>query len=209
MTLQPYKSDQLAEQWQQVDPGPLTDADYEALKDAMSDYKYLLFVKLLRCTGVRKGELLSRHPEHCQRVYVSGDMSYAILFHRSKKGDNGDNNDRLDPLFIPVTLGLELDNFIQERSIKPREPIFQGHKPGVTLSSRAVEKAFERASKLIGRRVTAHMLRHYFSNWYLDRGASPHDVSQLLGHNDVKTTLQHYHEQHLEKRRHFGEVIKP
>lgn len=206
MTLQPYKSNQLSEQWQQVDPGPLTDADYEALKDAMSDYKYLLFVKLLRCTGVRKGELLSRHPEHCQRVYVGGEVSYAILFSRSKKREN---SGQLDPLFIPVALGLELDNFIQERGVKPKDPIFQGHRPGVALTSRAVEKAFERASQQIGRRVTAHMLRHYFSNWYLDRGAAPHDVAQLLGHNDPKTTLQHYHEQHLEKRRHFGEAIKP
>jgi integrase len=191
--------------WNQVKHGPVVESDYEMLKDCMPSYTYLLIVKLLRCTGLRLSEILTLTSAQKQHV----GLSHCVLIQRAKK--RGNEAAQLDPVFMPAELGIELDSYIKDHLRRPGDPVFQraGGKQGKRISNRALEYVFRQASEQIGRRITPHMLRSYFSNHLMNNGVPPETVSQLLGHNNVKTTLQHYRQLTMDKRRQIGEQIRP
>lgn len=200
MTIQQWDPNSL---WQKVDQGPLTQDDYERLKDSMPSYSYLLIVKLLRCTGLRISELLSITPSQKMRV----GASHCIVVKRSKK--RGNEEDKLDAIFIHPEMGIELDSYIKDHFRKHTEPIFQGNKLGLRLTNRALEYVFRQASEKIERKVTPHMLRSFFSNYLMDNGVPVDVASKMLGHNNVKTTLEHYRQLTMDTRQRIGEAIRP
>lgn len=204
MTIQSYEGDgELSPLWDKVNFGPLEEKDYDALKDAMPTYTYLLILKLLRCSGVRISELLSLVPRQKSNV----GLHHCILVKRAKQ--RGKETDQLDPIFMPGELGIEIDAYIKDHLRKPNEPIFQGSKPGQRLTNRALEYVFHKAGLQIGRPVTPHMIRSFYSDYLADNGVPIDVISLMLGHSSTKTTMEHYRKLTMAKRQDLGERIRP
>jgi integrase len=186
-----------------VSQGGIDEKDYQALKDNLREYKYVLIAKLLRCTGVRISELLRLTPMHLER---SGP-SYSLLIRRGKQSKKQDP--AYDPVFLSPELGLELDGYIKGNQIRPSQYIFKGQKEGQHLGRRSVVHAFNEASKRMGVRITPHSLRHLYSTTLIDRGMPTGVVAKLLGHADERIVLAWYYDLTRQKRRLIGESIRP
>jgi integrase len=70
--------------------------------------------------------------------------------------------------------------------------VFCGKKPGTPLV--AVQKTWERIRKKAGiPDFRIHDLRHSFASFMIKNGLSIFEVSKLLGHKDIKTTMRYAH----------------
>lgn len=78
---------------------------------------------------------------------------------------------------------------------RPTDWLFEGQYVGNQYSTRSLEQIFHRAkhdAKII-QDVTFHSLRHSYATHLHERGTDIKLIQELLGHNDIQTTMRYTH----------------
>ncbi|TDE17131.1 tyrosine-type recombinase/integrase [Dyadobacter psychrotolerans] len=84
-------------------------------------------------------------------------------------------------------------------SYKPGDWLFEGQYKDERYSTRSLQQIFQRAknkAKII-QPVTFHSLRHSYATHLHERGTDIKLIQELLGHNDIQTTMRYTHVSNL------------
>ena len=116
-----------------------------------------------------------------------------VLFEEQKihvKNGKG-KKDRL--VMLPYSVLVMLDHY---RSLYPtKDYVFDGQVSGIPYSTGSVQKVMRMSLEKSGllKKGSVHNLRHSFATHLLDGGTDIRYVQQLLGHNDIRTTMIYSH----------------
>jgi integrase len=142
-----------------------------------------LFLWFLYNTGCRAGEMCGARLDHCE---VDRDTVHVRV---TGKGNKDRRVDIEKALFEAIRTTFGGDTFLfQTSGGKPLRPSYMSYE---------ITKA---ARRVLGRRISAHSLRHSFATLTIRDGASVKAVSVYLGHSNVSLTLSMYVHETLEKR---------
>lgn len=156
-------------------------------------------------TGLRLGELcglkwsdidftnkILRVSRTVQRLYVEGQENKTALIETMPKSEFSNRE-------IPLP-----DNVLEllSRFQNEEEYVFGGHKP---VEPRTMQNRFRKLTREAGLQdKNFHILRHTFATNCVEEGTDVKSLSEILGHSDVRITLNRYVHPSMEtKRRHI------
>ena len=157
----------------------LTQIELEYLRRACISAKEKAIIEFLYSTGCRVSELTN-----VKKDDVNWDDKSVHLFGKGKKH-------RIS--FINAKAQITLQEYLNSRDddceylfATSRKPYRQMNKDGIEKIVRIISN---RASESIGKRITPHILRHTTATTALRNGMPVADISKLLGHEKIDTTM--------------------
>ena len=156
-------------------PKTINNRDIKRLLDKTENLKHNTMLKLCYGMGLRVSEIVN--------LKISDiDSKNMQVFIESAKG----KKDRY--VNLPESILDQLRRYFREE--KPNYYLFEGQYGG-KYSTRSVQQIFKNALKKanIIKPVGIHSLRHGFATHLLESGTDIRFIQELLGHNDIKTTL--------------------
>jgi integrase/recombinase XerD len=173
-------------------PVVLSQQEVQALFSVIRNLKHRAILMTIYSAGLRVSEAV--------HLKVSDIDSQRMMIHvQQGKGDK----DRYT-LLANRTLDLLRGYW---REYRPQDWLFYSHSFERPLSSRTVQKVFERAlhQAEIKKPATVHTLRHSFATHLLEAGTDLYHIQHLLGHKTPSTTTIYLHL----SRRDLVKVISP
>lgn len=163
----PRKAEQL--------PKVISTKDIKKLFEVTSNLKHNTMLKLCYGMGLRVSEIVNLKVKDID----SGSMQVFIEKSKGKK-------DRY--VNLPESILPQLRQYYLE--YKPKVYLFEGQY-GEQYSKRSAQQVFQNAMQKakINKEIGIHGLRHSFATHLLEAGTDISFIQQLLGHNDIKTTL--------------------
>ncbi len=181
----------------------LTQAEYEAFRDALPTWRDRLITMVLRNTGLRINEILSLEVHHC----VLDGPAYIIYVQRSKKRRVAE----YEPIYINPGLGVQLRDYIKGQQMALTDRVFGNSGTGrgsIKITARGLRFVFGKAGiASIGRPVQPKEFRSFFIQTLVDGGVPMAMASKMIGHEDLRTTQAHYYALSADRRRVSGEGI--
>ncbi len=161
-------------------PNVLAISQVERLFSKLENLKHKTMLFLAYSAGLRVGEVVSLRIKdiHSERMVIN------------IKGAKG-KKDRM------VVLSQGILELLRKyyATYKPKYWLFEGQQKEEPYSTRSLQQIFHRAkneAKII-QDVTFHSLRHSYATHLHERGTDIRLIQELLGHNDIKTTLRYTH----------------
>lgn len=160
-------------------PKNISTRDIKKLFEVTTNLKHNTMLKLCYGMGLRVSEIINLKITDID----SGNMQVLIEKSKGKK-------DRY--VNLPQTILEQLRNYYKE--FKPKKYLFEGQY-GDKYSIRSTQQVFKNAMKKakINKAIGIHGLRHSFATHLLENGTDIKFIQELLGHNDIKTTLRYTH----------------
>lgn len=160
-------------------PKTISTRDVKKLFEVTDNLKHNLMLKLCYGMGLRVSEIVNLKITDID----SGNMHVLIEQAKGKK-------DRY--VNLPETILEQLRAYC--KAYKPEKYLFEGQY-GDKYSIRSAQQVFKTAMKKakINKEVGIHGLRHSFATHLLENGTDIKFIQELLGHNDIKTTLRYTH----------------
>ncbi|MEX0597360.1 MAG: site-specific integrase [Candidatus Paceibacterota bacterium] len=177
-----------------VIPNVITRNQVHLIANSMENIRNRLMVLLTYYCGLRADELLNIKPfdfnwrEWKETKEIEGYLKVT-----------GKGNKQREIAVIP-DLMKGLYDYIQEISstITKEDPIFK-------ISHRYWRRTISKASKkAIGKPINPHLLRHSCATYLINSGLEIDEVSQFLGHSDIRTTMIYVHR---DKKKISGKVL--
>lgn len=159
--------------------------------------KYKHVVQLGLMTGMRTGEILALRKENVN--LQKRELSVVENYSRWREVTTPKTKNSIRKIYIHDPL-KELILKIYKYNEQNKElfgsdydelGLLVCHEDGRYISNIAVSKAFYIASDKIGKKITAHMLRHTFATKL--RMVETKDVQQLMGHGSLSMTNRYQH----------------
>lgn len=161
-------------------PGVLSRAEVRRILDATEFPKHRLALMLVYSAGLRVSEVVNLKVGDI-------DRERGLIRVRGAKGKK-DRYTLLSDTAADMLLRTGL-------STDPDAWILPGGRPGRHLTTRSVQKVFERALARadVAKDASVHTLRHSFATHLLESGTSLRHIQTLLGHSSPKTTEIYTH----------------
>jgi site-specific recombinase XerD len=151
--------------------------DIKKLFEATANLKHNTMLKLCYGMGLRVSEIVNLK-------ITDIDSKNGQVFVQRAKG----KKDRYANL--PESILLQLRNYY--RAYRPKKYLFEGQYGG-QYSKRSAQQVFKNSLRRanINKEIGIHGLRHSFATHLLENGTDIRFIQELLGHNDIKTTLRY------------------
>jgi integrase/recombinase XerD len=161
-------------------PNVLAISEVEKLFSKFENLKHKTMLYLAYSAGMRVGEVVNLKLKdiHSARMVINI---------RGAKG----KKDRTVALSEGILLLLRK----YHESYKPSNWLFEGQDKTKPYTSRSLQEVFNKAKKAtkIIQSITFHSLRHSYATHLHEAGTDIKLIQELLGHNDIKTTLRYTH----------------
>lgn len=156
-------------------PKSISTRDIKKMLAAVENNKHKLLLKMCYGMGLRVSELVNLKISDID----SGNMQVIISRGKGKK-------DRC--VNLPQSILEDLRKYYKE--YKPANYLFEGQFGG-QYSVRSAQLVFKNTMKKanINKKVGIHGLRHSYATHLIEQGTDIRFVQELLGHNNIKTTM--------------------
>ena len=166
--------------YERIHKKPMTQMDLEKIRNACETSRERAIVELLYSTGARVSEL-----EHLNISDVDFENKEVVLFGKGSKH-------RVS--YLNAKAEVALKKYLEEREDENEALFVYSKKPYDRLQKSGIEliiKNIESRTDGINIHVTPHIFRHTTATEALDRGMSVVEVSKLLGHARLETTMEY------------------
>ncbi len=167
-------------------PVYITEIDLDKICLATKDILLRNLFRVAFHSGMRLGEILSLQWKDVDMIGKTITLSNSDSFKTKNKRDR----------LIPINQSLiELFSSMKKNWNRNNDDFIFSRVKGVKLNGDYVSKKFKKAVRAAGLsdKIHFHTLRHSFASLIHQKGASLTVVKELLGHQDLKTTLIYSH----------------
>lgn len=159
---------------------PMSQLDLEKVRLACKTNREKAIVEMLYSTGCRVSEL-----EHLNISDVNFETKEVMLFGKC-------NKHRVS--YLNAKAEVSLRNYLKERTDNDEALFVYDKKPYSRLKKSGIEliiKNIVNRTNGVNIHVTPHVFRHTTASVALERGMNIVEVSKLLGHSKVETTMEY------------------
>lgn len=154
----------------------ISDEDIEILRDNCKDIRDLAIIDLLYSTGIRVGELVNLNKED-----IDFENRECIVIGKGNKERT---------VYFDAKTKLHLMNYLKVRKDNNPALFVSLDKPYDRLNISGVEVRLRKLGRSLGLdKIHPHKFRRSMATRAIDKGMPIEQVQQLLGHNQIDTTM--------------------
>lgn len=158
----------------------MTKLDLEKIRSACQTKRERAIVEMLYSTGCRVTEL-----ERLNILDINFDTKEVMLFGKGNKHRTS---------YLNAKAELALREYLSERKDDNEALFVYSKKPYSRLKKSGIEAIIKKIAQRttgVSTHITPHIFRHTTATTAIDRGINIVDVSKLLGHERIETTMEY------------------